>query len=504
VAKFLTALLAVATATIALVACGDDDDDPPASPSGPVDASSPPASAELPEISTPEEALLTVHLPPGETAPAWPNTIASGDFNADEDADLLLGAPLADGPDGARVDAGAAYVLFGPFDEEMDAIDDAGLTILGAIAGDNLGSGVASGDLNADGADDIIVGASGSNAIENIRTDMGEAYVIFGRPELEGTIDTLNREQDFTLQPAEGFAQVGRALAAGDVNGDGTDDLVAGAPYGGREPGTEPGGPRTTVGEVYVVYGAPELGGLVSVADAAEDLRLAGLRESDQFGQSLALADVAGDPTLDIIVGASGWDGVDQDRDASGAIFVFVGGADLGGVIPADQAELTISGAEAYSLGSLLAAVDLDGDASVEIASTAPTAHGFDGRASAGRTYLITAPDSGPLVDLEQCDCATAVSGPAPGTFFASTLASRGDLLAMGTGVAGDAVGKTYVIDSLAEDLDLSMNPAGVRVYANSGGDAIAFADIDSDGVAEFLTLAAGPGDPVLYATDSE
>ena len=148
----------------------------------------------------------------------------------------------------------------------------------------------------------------------------------------------------------------------------------------------------------------------------------------------------------------------------------------------------------------MVATTDLDGDGSTEIAATAPSAHALDGRASAGRVYLVSGPASGPAVDLEQCGCSRAVSGPDPGTFFAATLASSGSLLAMGTGIAGDAVGKTFVIDSLSEDLDLASSPAGLRVYAESGGDALAFADVDADGEPELLTLAAGPGDPALYA----
>jgi hypothetical protein len=496
VSRFLGVLLASAVVA-AVSACGDDDDDAASSPTVSDPAS--PSAAEGVEIDTPDEAVLTVDLPPGEIAPAWPNIVASGDFNADDETDLVIGAPLADGPEGDRADAGAAYVLFGPLDGEINAVEDAGLRVLGAVAGDNLGSGVASGDLNGDGTDDIIVGASGSNALENLRTDMGEAYVILGKPELDGTVDTLNREQDFTFQPAEGFAQVGRALAAGDVNGDGMDDLVAGAPYGGRQPGTEPGGPRTTIGEVYVVYGRPDFGGLVSVADAAEDARLTGLREFDQFGGSVALADTDADSVLDIIVGASGWDGADQDRDAAGGVFVFAGGSGLSGVIPADQADQTITGPAAYSLGTSVVATDLDADGSAEIAATAPTAHAFDGRASAGRVYLITSPAPG-AIDLERCGCAFAVSGPDPGTFFATTLASTDDILAMGTGVAGDAAGKTFSVGTLSGDLDLATSAAATRTYTESGGDALAFADMDGDGRPELLALVAGPGDPVLYA----
>ena len=229
--------------------------------------------------------VVSITLPPGDVEPGAPSSVASGDFNGDGKTDLLVGAPYADGSNGTRPDAGEAYVIYGPLSGEIDLSDQQpDVRILGAVSGDNFGGGVAAGDLNGDGIDDIIVGAPLSNGLKNIRTDMGEAYVIFGGSHIASTIDTASVQQDFDLLPAEGFSHLGGTFAVGDVNGDGIGDLIVGAPYAGRQPNTPPGSARTTVGEVYVVYGSASLHGQDTVALDQEDVRLSGVNQYDQFG----------------------------------------------------------------------------------------------------------------------------------------------------------------------------------------------------------------------------
>ncbi len=102
--------------------------------------------------------------------------------------------------------------------------------------------------MNGDGIDDLIVGAPEGS---NINTFAGEAYVIYGQAGTErGTVDlsTLTAAQGFIIQgDPEGDLAGFSVSSAGDVNGDGIDDLIVGTPLG------DDGGPRA--GEAYVIYG---------------------------------------------------------------------------------------------------------------------------------------------------------------------------------------------------------------------------------------------------------
>ncbi len=111
-------------------------------------------------------------------------------------------------------------------------------------SGYNRFSVASAGDVNGDGFDDIIVGAQFNNGTA------GAAYVIFGKAAGFGTIDVG------ALAPTDGFQivgdvagdKLGRSVSgAGDVNGDGFDDLIVGA-YQGDNGGTD-------AGEAYVIFG---------------------------------------------------------------------------------------------------------------------------------------------------------------------------------------------------------------------------------------------------------
>lgn len=480
--------LLVAAAVAALASCGGDDDDAPYTGSD-IDL----ASADT---------LLTVTFAPGDLQPGFPNSLASGDFNADGATDLLLGAPFADGPDDARPEAGEAYVLFGPVDGELDLSKDRpDVLILGAVSGDNLGGGVASGDLNGDEIDDIILGAPNSNSLANLRTDMGEAYVIFGRSDLPSTIDTLAEEQDFDLIPAEGFSHLGLTFAAGDVNGDGIDDLVAGAPYAGRDPGSPVGAPRTTWGEVYVVYGSNDLSGQATVAEDDQDVLIAGSAAFDQVGASIALADTDADGILDIIIGASGYDGPDGDRGDAGAAFVFRGRADFPARMTLQDADTTILGAD-------------DGDAAGTLVAAMPSAN--DGVAVAVGVPGVAGPaadrnGAGALAVADLSSGETAIGladagvrriyGAAAGDFTPSGLATSEGLVALSSSANGQGddtgAGAVFLLTlPLDADADLADAAASRAIRGAAAGDgagtALAFADVDGDGTDELLVQAGG------------
>ena len=244
-------------------------------------------------------------------------------MNGDGFDDLIVGALFGD-DGGFR--AGEAYVIFGTASGfgtnvggrqviDLTSLSAAeGFIIQGDAADDQIGSSVSSaGDVNGDGFDDLIVGArfgddGGGNA--------GEAYVIFGTASGFGTnvggrqvidLTTLSAAEGFIIQGDAADDQIGSSVSsAGDVNGDGFDDLIVGAIRG------DDGGGNA--GEAYVVFGTASgfgtnVGGRqvidLTTLSAAEGFIIQGDAADDRTGNSVASAgDVNGDGFDDLIVGA--------------------------------------------------------------------------------------------------------------------------------------------------------------------------------------------------------
>ncbi|MCK6528025.1 FG-GAP-like repeat-containing protein [Myxococcota bacterium] len=298
-------------------------------------------------------------------------SVAGGsDTDGDGYLDLLVGAPQHDA---GGADAGAAYLVRGPFLGAM-SLSTAAAKLVGEDAGDKAGAAVALMDVTGDGVADAVVGA----AFDDDRgTDAGAAYVVDGP--LGGTVDLSTATGK--LQGPDAGDQAGYSVAVvGDVDGDGVTDLAVGSPQ------DELGG--TASGTAYIVRG-PVTGrrslGVVALA------RLVGEEASDQAGRSVAGAgDQDGDGLADVLVGA-----YQHDSIASNAGAAYVVLAPFSGTIDLSVADAKRTGALATDLAGILVAGagDVDGDGVPDLLVGANQSDA--GGSNAGAVYLLYGPVSG-------------------------------------------------------------------------------------------------------------
>ena len=253
----------------------------------------------------------------------------AGDVNGDGVDDLLIGAFGAD-PNGER--SGASYVVFGGAGVgngghlELSALDGTnGFRLSGAAADDDSGLAVSTaGDVNGDGIDDLLIGARGADPNGDVS---GASYVVFGGAGVGNggnlELSALDGTNGFRLSGVAAYDQSGLAVStAGDVNGDGVDDVLIGAPQ------ADPNG--DTSGASYVVFGGAGVGKsgqprALSALDGTNGFRLSGVADFDFSGYAVSTAgDVNGDGVDDILIGAFG---ADPNGEASGASYVVFGQA---------------------------------------------------------------------------------------------------------------------------------------------------------------------------------
>jgi hypothetical protein len=239
--------------------------------------------------------------------------------------------------------------------------------------------------VNGDGFADLIVGAHGASPAGLFS---GASYVVFGKAGgFASTFDlsTLDGTNGFRLDGAATYDYSGRSVAsAGDVNGDGFDDLIVGAPRAVDYSGAS-----------YVVFG--KAGGFaatldLSTLDGATGFRLDGVAAGDYSGFSVASAgDVNGDGLADLIIGAGGADPGINNSGASYVVFGKAGGFDATiDLSTLDGATgFRLDGAATYDFSgfSVASAGDVNGDG---FADLIVGAFGADpGGSDSGASYVV-------------------------------------------------------------------------------------------------------------------
>ena len=408
----------------------------------------------------------------------------AGDVNGDGFEDLLIGA--ANASPGGKDQAGQVNVVYGrasypPIIELSGLNGSDGFQINGISAEGNLGKTVNSaGDFNGDGYGDLLLTAG--TYLANRSLDSGIVYVVFGRPAFSATfnLNEINGTNGVQIEGIGTGDNAGRsAVSAGDVNGDGRDDLIIGAPYAAARKG-----------EAYVVFGRNSYSKVIELndLDGKNGFRLVGNDANGEAGTAVGGADVNGDGLDDVIVGAS-VAGTGSSRFA-GKVYVVLGNASFNSTVALGAPEtdgLLLLGASAGDQAgqTISKAGDTNGDGFDEFLIGAPNASpGFN--SDIGYVYLV---QGGATLGL-------ALPVTHPGTPNNDNLAGTKGADIMHGGRGNDQVNAADGQDTLkggAGDDVLTGGPGDDRLIGGNGMDTASYTgSVEGVSINLFTGVASG------------
>jgi hypothetical protein len=338
---------------------------------------------------------------------------SAGDVNGDGYADILVGASGYTNPISME---GAAFLWYGSAHGIACGAGcpttpaSAAWNILGGQIGAAMGRSVASaGDVNGDGYDDILVGAS---SMDVGNTDEGIAYLWYGSASGPAAI------ADWNAQANQDGAYMGFSVAsAGDVNNDGYSDIIIGASLYDNGEADE--------GAVFVWHGSasgmaangiPDTNGLPDIGD--EVWRIEGESNGAWLGYSAASAgDINGDGYSDVVVGAPLFSNPNNGEGQVRGYLSGVSGATLGIAWDAESNQV-----DARLGSSVSTAGDINGDGYSDVI-VAAFLYDVGGLVDAGRVYIFLGSAEG-LSDIPQ----RILDGTLANGYFGGAVSTAGDV----------------------------------------------------------------------------
>jgi hypothetical protein len=404
---------------------------------------------------------------------------SAGDVNGDGLDDLIIGSHWVDLAGNTQV--GKSFVVFGKTNTTAINLSDitsgtGGFVINGENTNDGSGISVSSaGDVNGDGSDDLIIGAYGANGFA------GKSFVVFGKNDTNAiNLSTIESgtggfaiNNDIT---ADSDAGAGASVSsAGDVNGDGLDDLIVGAYRA-----------QNSSGKSFVVFGKKDnrdVVNLSAIESGTGGFVINGENSNDFSGYSVSSAgDVNGDGLDDLIVGAHQAD-LTNSADA-GKSYVVFGKANTDAInlsnIVTGTGGFVINGENAgdksgYSVSS---AGDVNGDGLDDLIVGAYYADSA-GKADIGKSFVVFGKADTTTVNLSNITSGTGgfvINGENAGDKSGYSVSSAGD-------VNGDGL----------DDLIIGAPSAGSANNANAGKSFVVFGKTDTKSV-DLTNVSAGEG----------
>ena len=386
--------------------------------------------------------------------------VTSGSDCDDGDADVHPGAAeiCEDGRDGDCDGEDGVCVVEG-------SLASADLKLTGAVRGADAGRHMDVGDLNGDGAEDLVVGEMWA------RSYQGGAFVLSGPLDESGSLADLGVE----LSGGAGSFEGGRSVGVGDVTGDGLDDVLLGAP--------------DASGYDAVLFFGP----VVAPMEFAEADVLTFCSSAVECGHGADVADVDGDGVMDAIIGAG------EERTGgsqTGAVYLLFGPLGTAELDLREEADARLSGATAGTeTGRVIASgQDLDGDGISDLAIT--SGDDATGGPQAGAVLVALGPveEDRSLADAEAALYGSGAYALAGEALCLGDLDGDGlaDVIVGATGAAGGAGAVAAVRGPATGDRSLSEAELIVTGDGDEGlGSAVAARDVDGDGAAELLAGAS-------------